>query len=224
MKFEIPLAEQKVKPHQVTALHLVTGFALLALSALGLLVNNTIMTLPGSAPIDIQKVSIQEFDSVDTALSVIMAISILILGAAMFRNKWLRRPGINKIFRVIELLIITTISIYLLSLQLNVPAALFGLLAATIVFSLFWEGSNNKNITIIFSEEGIRLPITSRRRSISWDEAEKVILRHGTVTINCTDNRMYQWVTAQQDTDPAAFEAFCYAMIETKRKDRKNDW
>ena len=70
MAFQIPLAEQKVKPHQVTALHLVVGFALLAFSAIGFLVNNTVMTIPGAATIEQQKASIGKFDTVDTILTI----------------------------------------------------------------------------------------------------------------------------------------------------------
>jgi len=224
MAFEIPLAEQKVKPHQVTALHLVAGFAFFAFSALGLLINNTVMTLPDSAPIEQQQATIHIFDATDTALSLTMGISIIILFAALFRNKWLRQPKVNKLFRVGEMLTAGTIAIYMLTIQYNVPAGLFGVLAITIIFSLFWETGKNTNITVTFNENGIKLPVTSRRRNISWDETEKVLLRHGTVTINCVDNRMYQWVAAQHSINSAIFEAYCDAHIEAEKHKRGKDW
>lgn len=224
MAFEIQLAEQKVKSHQVTALHLIAGFALLAFSAIGLLVNNTVMTLPGSAPIEQQEITIQQFDNIDTGLSIVMAISAVILFAGMFRNKWLRKPANNRIFRIIELIVLAAISIFMLTKQYNVPAALFGLLAATIVFSLFWESGKKTNTSVLFTDSGIKLPVTSRRRQINWTEVEKVLLRHGNVTINCVDNRLYQWVVAGQHADVTAFEAYCHAQIEAARKSRMAEW
>lgn len=224
MAFEIPLAEQKVKSHQVTALHLIAGFALLAFSAIGLLVNNTVMTLPGSAPIEQQEITIQQFDNIDIGLSAVMGISAIILFAGMFRNKWLRKPANNRIFRILELIVLAAISIFMLTKQYNVPAALFGLLAATIVFSLFWESGKKTNTSVLFTDSGTKLPVTSRRRHLNWHEIEQVLLRHGTITINCIDNRLYQWITTKHDTDVNAVEAYCNAMIEAAKKDRKADW
>lgn len=224
MAFQIPLAEQKVKPHQVTALHLVVGFALLAFSAIGFLVNNTVMTLPGAGSIEQQKATIGKFDTADMILTAVMAISIIILFASLFRNKWLRQPHINKTFRAGELLSLSAIAVYMLVLQLQVPAALFGLLAATIIFSLFWENGKTTQLNVGVQDDGIKLPMTSRRRHINWTEIEKVLLRHGTITINCTDNRMYQWVTVKNEVDTNKFEAYCDAHIEAARKHRKAEW
>lgn len=225
MVFEIPLAEQKVKPHQVTALHLVSGFALLAGSAIALLINNMVETLPTSAPIEVQKKLIERFDNIDMAASIIMAVSIIILISALFRNKWLRTHAVNKTYRIIELLILATVSIFLLTVEYNIPAALFGLLVGTIVFSLFWEsGKNTKPLTLHFSDEGIKLPVTSRRRGLRWSDAENVILRHGTITINCTDNRMFQWVTSRYEYDVEEFENYCMAQIAAAKHKRKSEW
>lgn len=224
MAFQVPLTEQKVKPHQVTALHLVAGFALLALAAIGLLVNNTVMTLPGAGTIEEQKVTIEKFDTLDIGLSITMGLSIVILFAALFRNKWLRKPSINKVFRIGELLILAAAAVYLLTLNLTVPAVVFGILAATMIFSLTWETGKDTRLYVQVRDQGISLPVTSRRRSVAWLEVEKVLLRHGTITINCVDNRMYQWVTAANDINVEEFEAYCDALIQAAMKDRKKDW
>ena len=224
MAFQVPLTEQKVKPHQVTALHLVAGFALLALAAIGLLVNNTVMTLPGAGTIEQQKVTIEKFDTLDIGLSITMGLSIVILFAALFRNKWLRKPSINKVFRIGELLILAAAAVYLLTLNLTVPAVVFCILAATMIFSLTWETGKDTRLYVQVRDQGISLPVTSRRRSVAWLEVEKVLLRHGTITINCVDNRMYQWVTAANDINVEEFEAYCDALIQAAMKDRKKDW
>lgn len=225
MLFEIPLVGQKVKPHQVTALHLVVGFALLACSAIALLINNTVLPLPDAAAPEVQKVQIEELDAIDISASVIMVFSIIILAAALFRNKWLRSESINKTFRFAELMLLVIIAGYLVMIQYNVLAAIFGLLAATIVFALNWEAKNNSVILITVNEDGIKPPVSLRRRSIKWMEVESALLRHGTFTVNCTDNRLYQWMTAANEIDPEIFEAYCMAQIEAAKKNRTgSDW
>lgn len=223
MVFEVPLADKKIKPHQVTALHLVAGFALLACSAVALLINNTVVEIPGSAPAAVQAVNIKKFDAIDIAASILMSISIVTLIAALFRNKWLRSPKVNITFRVLELLSSATIAIYLLTIGYNVPAAVFGLMAATFIFSIFWEKDNKKPLTVSISDDGIHLPVTSRRRNIAWREVNTLLLRHGTLTINCLDNRLYQWVTAPNDIDTEIFDAYCNQQIEAAMKHRRND-
>src|SRR5690606_17000984 len=187
-------------------------------------VNNTVMTLPGAGTIEQQKVTIEKFDTLDIGLSITMGLSIVILFAALFRNKWLRKPSINKVFRIGELLILAAAAIYLLTLNLTVPAVVFGILAATMIFSLTWETGKDTRLYVQVRDQGISLPVTSRRRSVAWLEVEKVLLRHGTITINCVDNRMYQWVTAANDINVVEFEAYCDALIQAAMKDRKKDW
>lgn len=221
MQFEIPLAEQKVKPHQVTALHLLAAFALLAASAIALLLNNNMIVIPGKeAPVN------TAFDTTDMVSSILMSFSLVVILAALFRNRWLRSDKVNRLFRIAELLGCAVVGIYLTAIMFYILAAMFGILAATIGFSIIWESDKrSRSLSIIINDSIIRLPATSRKRTIHWGETERVMLRHGTITINCLNNRMYQWITAPNDIDNSVFEAYCNAQIEAAKKDRKKyDW
>ncbi len=221
MVFNIPLAEEKVKPHQVTALHLVMGFALLGASAFALLLNNLTIKGPDGQPIDLGSPT---FDLIDGTASLVMIMSIIIIISALFRNKWLRSEQVNKTFRILELGATIIAAMYLLTIDANVPAAVFLLLAGTVVFSLVWEGGRIKKLSVEITEQGIKPPMNLKRRNINWAEVDKVLLRHGNLTINCADNRMYQWTTSKHDTDTEIFEAFCDAQIAAAKKLRKEDW
>lgn len=223
MQFEIPLAEQKVKPHQVTALHLLAAFALLAASAIAFLLNNNMVIIPGKNAL---QESAPGFGPVDMASAIIMSVSIIIILAALFRNKWLRTDKVNKLFRVVELAGCAAVGIYLAVNGVYILATMFGILAATIGFSIMWESDkSSRSLSITVGDKLIRLPLTSRKRTIQWTETEKVLLRHGTITINCINNRMYQWTTIPNDTDKDIFEAYCDAQIEAARKNRgKYNW
>ncbi|MCB0697647.1 MAG: hypothetical protein KDC07_09800, partial [Chitinophagaceae bacterium] len=87
------------------------------------------------------------------------------------------------------------------------------------------ENSKSGNTPhVIINDEGIKPPFALKRRFINWGEVEKVLLRHGNLTINCTDNRLYQWTTQQHDTDTEIVEAFCDAQIAAARKKGNNNW
>lgn len=223
MQFEIPLAEQRVKPHQVTALHLLAAFALLAATAIALLINNNMVVLTEKA---LGNTQANTFDSIDLASSVLMSFSLIVIIAGLFRNRWLRSDKVNRFFRIIELLSCVLVAVYLLTIGFNILAALFGILAATVAFSIIWESEKKgKSLIVTVEDNNIKLPITTRRRIINWAETEKVLLRHGTLTISCTNNRLYQWMTGVNDIDSETFEAYCDAQIEAAKKNRKkHDW
>lgn len=224
MKFEIPLAEQKIKPHQVTALHLMIGFALVATGAFIIFVFSSMMLtpfkwepLPKDAEVNIYTTLLFEY--------IMLGVGMAILFISFFRNKWLMKPRNNRAIRMLELWICMTIAIFSGLMAASVIAVIFGILTFAIIYSFYAENTGSQQPTVSIDESGISLPMNVRRRHINWVETEKVILRHGTLTISCIDNRLYQWITTQNDVDTTAFESFCNAHIEAARKDRKKyDW
>jgi hypothetical protein len=143
----------------------------------------------------------------------------------LLKNKWLLRPGNNKTIRIIELVFCAAIAGYSLYTNAMVLAGMFGILSLAILYSFYAENTGGQQTAVVIDENGINLPMNVRRRHINWAETEKVLLRHGTLTINCLDNRLYQWITTQNNIDTTAFEAFCIAHIEAAQKDRKKyDW
>lgn len=224
MRFDIPLAEQKIKPHQVTALHLMVGFALVATGAFIISVFFALTfkpfswdPLPEDAVVNIHLLLLWEY--------IMIAVGLLILSLSFFKNKWLLKPGNNKALRRLELLLCVTLTVYSALTAAWVITAIFGLLAAAIIYSFTVESAGGKQPTVIVDDSGIKPPVMAKRRYINWAETEKVLLRHGTLTINLVDNRLYQWITTANDIDTKEFELFCSAQIEAARKNRKKyDW
>lgn len=224
MNFEIPLSVQKVKPHQVTALHLIIALALIGGSAIALLLNNTVIELPDGASAEAQKIAIEKFDLIDICSTITLVIGTFILISALFRNRWLTSTNVNRTYRIIELVVLIVICICLLFLEFTIPALLYGILAATVIFALSQEKNEDKYVTVLIDDTGIHLP-KIRRKDIRWAETEQVLLRHGTLTVNCVDNRLYQYTTSPNTIDKDAFEAYCSAQVEAARPDRKKyDW
>jgi hypothetical protein len=202
MMFELMLPQVRAKHHQVTALHLMAALAMIGSGA----------------------VLRQLYPPAAMWSLVLGGTGIVLLFFTMFRNKWLTDGKANRTIRILELLLMAGLSLFFIYKQWTPPAVMFGVLAAAMLFALFWEQKANNVQTIRIDEQGIKLPMTSRKRSISWPEVQKVILRFGILTIDCEDNRLYQWDIAATDIDKELFETFCYAQVEAGKKKRVADW
>jgi len=202
MTFELPVMEEKVKSHQITALHLLCAFVLLGIGAI------THAFLPIFWPWS-------------TWFLIVGALIILL---NMFANKWILKKVVNTLFRIVEILSISGILLIVSALHMHILTAMLGLLDAVLVFATFWELSGNKTMFVSINEKGFKLPVTSRRRSIDWRDIEQVLLRHGILTVNCVDNRLFQWNIHEADIDREIFEAFCEHQVEANKGRRIADW
>jgi hypothetical protein len=220
MKYELPIAEERVKPHQLTALHLFVAFIFLITASLLLLGNAAVSHMPEGKTVKYE--SLKFFGpSVSYMLYGIAAVILLV---SILKNKWLQQPFNNMLFRIIELLIMGALFGYCALTQLTVPTIIYGILSATIILAITWERKKNIPLTVTIDSDGVKPPVTSRIRMLTWAEVEQVILRFGTLTVNCADNRLYQWNVAASDFEHTAFETYCAKQVEEAKVNRKNDW
>jgi len=201
MSFELLLTEEKVKPHQSTAMHLMSGFIFLGTGAVFLAI---------SKPLKYWGIAL-----------VIAGLFLLV--TTVVKHKWLVLTAANRVFRIMELLIFLCLLSYCAMHKWWVPSTMFGVLSASILIALLWENSEN-NLRIMVDEQGIRLPVNSRKRFIDWREVERVLLRYGTLTVDCADNKLFQWNVKKTELDVASFDAFCNKLIEEGKGKRVADW
>jgi hypothetical protein len=214
MTFELPLTEQKVNPHQVTALHLIVAFSILGAGGLCYLLGIYTKVWANSI-----------FGTGTIPATGLIAAGLAMLFLIFFRNRWLQQPAVNRAFRVIELCFALVMLAGALALKWWVPAAISGILAAAVAFALYWENNRRHTLSIRVDDEGIKLPVTSRKRGISWQNVNNVLLRYGILTIDCADNSLYQWNIGKVSIDKDGFEAFCQAHIAKGMQQRsKNNW
>lgn len=201
MVYDLPLVEEKVKPHQVTSLHLICSLAFIGTGAI-IFVYNYVITMWGLA---------------------LLIAGFLLLGITIVRNRWLISRQVNFAFRIIELILALTIAGYSIYQGWKFPIGMFSVLSAAIIFSMYWERSQGNKLLIFIDNEGIKLPITSRKKFIPWVDVEQVVLRFGTLSVNCADNSLQQWNIAPHTHDPTLIETFCTTLIEEHRGKRRND-
>jgi hypothetical protein len=200
MVYDLPLVEEKVKPHQVTTLHLISALAFIGTGAI-IFVYNYVITYGGLA---------------------LLIAGMLLLGLTIFKNKWITGSKINPAIRIIELILALCIAVYSALQHWKFPTGIFGALSAAIIFALYWERKTGSTLFVHVDENGLRLPVV-RRRNIPWVDVEQVVLRFGTLTINLADNHLFQWNIEAGNVNSDVFEAFCNAKVEENRGKRRND-
>jgi hypothetical protein len=204
MVYDLPLEEVKVKPHQITTLHLLCALAFIGTGAIIAVYNYTI-----------------------PAFGVLLLIAGLALaGITIFKNKWTISNQITPRLRIAELLIsVLVVILSLVEHWAKFPAVIFGGLAVAVLFAIYWERTTGGALFIHIDNDGIKLPVTARKRFLAWTEIEQVVLRFGTLTIDCADNRLFQYNITETDADSDILEAYCKAQVaENIEKRRKDDW
>jgi O-antigen/teichoic acid export membrane protein len=215
MTFELPVVGEKVKPHQSLALHIMIGIALIGFGLISYVFYafTYIITKTQSPLFDLKLWAI-----------IMLVFGFVIIFIAIFRKRWMIYPKNNRIFRIIELIACVLFIVLSYDSSLKMPAAIFSILGLGILFAIFWESGNNKPLFVSVSDEGVTLPATSRRKFLEWTEIESIILRFGTITIECTGNNYFQWNVNNINFDSEIFEAYCKSQTEKNRAKRIKDW
>ena len=203
MTYDLPLEEVKVKPHQVTTLHLLCALAFIGTGTIIAVYNYTI-------PI--------------WGVALLIA-GCLLAGFTVFKNKWITSDKVTFPLRILELIISLAVALLSFAQHWKFPAFIFSMLSVAVIFALYWERATGGALFIHIDDEGVRLPVTSRKRFLNWAEIEQIVLRYGTLTIDCTDNRLFQYNITDADVDSELLEAYCKAKVESNRSKRvKDDW
>lgn len=216
MSYTIALQAQSKKKHQTTSLHLITGFALLGIGAFTFLMGNA----------DWVKTIFHATLIPSKILATLSSIyGLIILFFVFFKGQWLKVAANNKVIRMAHIADTSFLSIIFLLSQWWLAAGITAVLALANVYAIYHEQKLNEVLTVQINEEGIILPNNARRKQLKWTETERVLIRHGNITIDTTDNFLYQWVVQKSDEDAAEIEAYCSAKIKINIDKRdSNDW
>ena len=203
MEYTFQLTEEKVKRHQVTALHLTCALAFLGAGAIIYVYNFEIKTWG----LDL----------------IIIALAMLVI--TITQNRWITRAPGNLIMRFVELVLSVALCGYSYTQGWKFPIGMFGVLSAGLIYAMIWERTASSRQFVNLSDAGIKLPADSRRRFVEWSEVNEVIMKFGTLSVDCVDNRLYQWNVADSKINAGDFHDFCVKQIAAGEANRKkNDW
>lgn len=156
----------------------------------------------------------------------LLVYGLALLFAVFFRNKqWLQHANKSKWIRIFCIVANLKVSLVFLLSSWWLAAGIAGLMLGSQIFAFALQQKISKPLFAIFSAEQITLPASARRNKLDWTEVERVMLRHGNLTIDCVHNVLYQWPIAQIPSFGAEeLETFCRAQIEAAKPRRMGDW
>src|ERR1700729_3794871 len=117
MVYDLPLEEVKVKPHQITTLHLVSALAFIGTGAIIAVYNYTI--------------------PVWGILLLLAGLSLA--GVTIAKNKWVISNKVTPPLRIAELVISLAIAGLSLAQHWKFPLFIFSVLSVAIIFAMYWE-------------------------------------------------------------------------------------
>jgi hypothetical protein len=212
MSYTIPLDQQRVKPHQSTALHFMVAIVLFGVG----IVSGVAFWFFAVSPTVRQ---------VHAPLAIFGTLCFLAgIAIAAVTIKGAHKRGLRRALRLLELILLAAGVAIFAANGMWIPAVLFGVLGATVLLALFGEGGNAE-MAVYFDESGIRRPFAVKSRQIPWHEVARVLLRHDTLTIDLSDNRLFQYRTGNHGVDTASFEVWTAEQVKTGTANKpKSDW
>ena len=97
------------------------------------------------------------------------------------------------------------------------PEIIFSLLSCSLIYALIVERTALKPIHIFIDEDGVKNPASTRSKLIAWWEIEESVFNFGTFTVNCLDNRFYQWNITSFEGSKEEIESFWLSKDEVAK-------
>ena len=155
---------------------------------------------------------------------IMMITGLVILFTAIFKSKWLALKTNSLLYRGAELALLLCAAVFTAMRHLPLPATMLGILCAGVALAITLEQAASYRQVITVDDNGIKLPAGARRRHLSWQEAEQVLLRYSILTIDCVNNNLYQYTVVEDGTDKLQFERFCAEKVAKAIDKREQDW
>jgi len=210
-EYTIPIVRTRIKKKQMTSMHIIAGFMFVLLGAITWAVPNTFKG---------DKVNLlQQSSGIFTLAGIAIVIVTIIL------NKQLSKKILNSTLRVIELILFIIVAIYCTQVVWYMPLiyACIGILTVGVTFYL--ELNAHKPEYIKINKEGIHLK-RGNVKQIKWKEVKNFLVRHGNVTINLRNNKLYQFTvhSFKQVEAKIDMEQLAKQYIDANEKDYEADW
>lgn len=151
---------------------------------------------------------------------VVLGLLFLIITITL-RKKINDNNTFNSLLRLIEVGLFLPILIYSLYRGWYLPAIYGGLGIASTIFAWYLENNKEQPNYVILSENGVQLSRFMRNSFVPWHEINRLIIRHGNITIDCRNNKLYQYTIHNYSDviNKENIEVFALQMI-VKNKDK----
>jgi hypothetical protein len=220
-QFNIPVEGARVKKHQVIAMHLIAAFLLIVMGIVTFITPIAI----GIAQTDNSHVAKASLSWINWSGLIIALFGLVLIIANVFFNKKVIQAKTNLVMRIIEIIIFIAILVYSILNKWYLPAAYSGAALLGIIIAYYLEKAGSQTQYLHLDKNGIKIPGTGRTLTLAWHQVRKVIVKHNLITIDCTNNKLFQLTfdkTALQNKEQ--FEEFVHQNILANEQKRPDDW
>ena len=204
--YEIPIQNQLLKTNQITAMHMMVAIIFIILGA-----------ITSSVPKDI----VASYDIyINIYGYIILLLGILIIILSIFFNKKIIQSKYNSILRYIEVIVLISILIYTFINSWYLPFTYATTTLLGVIFAIIWEHHGKKQHAIKLDKDGLYIPKFLRQQKLNWHEIERLMIKHGLVTIDCRNNKLYQFQLTNNDIKE---EVSTYAQQKIEENESKYD-
>lgn len=207
--FEVKIFHKILKNNQVTAMHIMVAIIFIILG--------TITSSIPQSVVNKYDIYIKIYGFILLALGI--AISIL----TIFFNKKIIQSKFNSIIRYVEVFVLLSIIIYTLFYQWYLPFAYAFTSLLGVVFAILWEKHGKKDHTILVKEDGVHIPRFMRHQTIPWKNIQRLILRHGLITIDTRSNKLVQHLVLNKE-ELEGIEEYATQKILENEASYVKDW
>lgn len=210
-EYIIPIVRTRIKKKQMTSMHLISGFMFVLLGAVTWAVPN--------------EMKAEKLDILNTFSTLITIIGLVIVAVTIFLNKILSRKGFNTLMRIVELSLFLIITIYATQAVWYMTLIYAGVGFLTVSVTLYLELNAHKPEYIKIDQKGIHLK-RGNRKLIEWKETKNFLVRHGNVTVNLRNNKLYQFQvhSFKKLENKETIEKLAKRYIDEHEKDYQPEW
>lgn len=207
--FKIKIQNKLLKNNQITAMHIMVAIIFILLGA-----------ITSSLPKDLS-ISIDKYIPIYGYILLFSGISII--GITVFKNKKIIQGRANKFLRYYELIILLSVLIYTLMKSWYLPFTYAATTLLGVIFAIVWEQFGKKEHHIIIDEKGVSIPKFLRKKIIPWQSIERLLLKHGLITIDCRNNKLFQYKRLER-VNTEELETFIEEKIKENAHKYDVDW
>ncbi|HRP90792.1 MAG TPA: hypothetical protein PKX92_12235 [Edaphocola sp.] len=217
MKYELLIKQEKKNTKNITFSHLMAAFLLIIMGAVTYMAVNAIKFAAN--------VTVENKSTYEIIAGSYLIIGILLLFISIkFNKKIIKNKTNSNTLRTIEILLILPILIFSYINKWYLPASYAAIGILGIVYAFYAENNIRKQYSISIENEGV-LVKRENIKIISWENIIKLIVRHNILTIEASENKLYQYdLLLNQNINTEEIEAFSLKKIKEEKKIIKNNW